>query len=64
MKMLHLSFVDGRGYIEYIRELQTQLEGGKVPGIQHFDDIVMACGRFVIKTFTQSIYTLQFDQLD
>lgn len=32
------------GYIEYIRELQTQLEGGKVPGIQHFDDIVMACG--------------------
>lgn len=32
------------GYIEFVKELQGQLEGGKVSGIKHFDDIVMACG--------------------
>lgn len=32
------------GYVEFVRELQSQLEGGKVTGVKHFDEIVMACG--------------------
>lgn len=37
--------------MEFVRELQSQLEGGKISGVKHFDDIVMACGRCV---FTRS----------
>ncbi|CAM6104479.1 unnamed protein product [Calypogeia fissa] len=32
------------GYIEGIREIEQQLQEGKVKGVSHFDDIVMACG--------------------
>lgn len=45
---IHVTYVGDRGYIEFVKELQGQLEGGKVSGIKHFDDIVMACGRWVL----------------
>ncbi|KAH8933316.1 hypothetical protein BDL97_18G024200 [Sphagnum fallax] len=32
------------GYIEFVRELKTQLQEGRTSGVTHFDDIVMACG--------------------
>jgi D-cysteine desulfhydrase len=36
------------GYIEFVRELKNQLQEGRTSGVTHFDDIVMACGRFVL----------------
>jgi D-cysteine desulfhydrase len=36
------------GYIEFVRELKTQLQEGRTSGVTHFDDIVMACGRFML----------------
>ncbi|BBN07331.1 D-cysteine desulfhydrase [Marchantia polymorpha subsp. ruderalis] len=32
------------GYIEGVREIETQLRQGNADGATHFDDIVMACG--------------------
>lgn len=54
--------VVGRGYVEFVRELQSQLEGGKVTGVKHFDEIVMACGRWVLleSTRTLSFYAESF----
>jgi hypothetical protein len=49
--------LDGRGYIEFVRELKTQLQEGRTSGVTHFDDIVMACGRFMLH---YSLYSLLF----
>jgi len=40
--------LDGRGYIEFVRKLKTQLQEGRTLSATHFDDIVMACGRFML----------------
>jgi D-cysteine desulfhydrase len=46
------------GYIEFVRELKTQLQEGRTSGVTHFDDIVMACGRFMLHYYLCSLLFL------